>query len=99
MAIGEFDDVVWFIGDEHGVGDLESVVGLGDAVEDEGGLSLAFEFGEGLSELVWCHEWVRSWETPPLRLGLVESSLACASGSLIQASPLTSGLVGFVVSR
>jgi hypothetical protein len=63
LAVGEFDEVIRLVGDEHGfVDDEDGLVGR-EACEAEGGVACAVEFFEGLSELVWGHvEPVREGE-------------------------------------
>lgn len=58
FAVGEFDQVIRLVGNEHGVGD-DAGIGLRDVVlsgaEVDVQVALTVEFAEGLSELVVGH--------------------------------------------
>jgi len=69
LAVGEFDEVVWLVGDEHGFVDEDGGFVGGHGGEAEGGVAGAVELAEGLSELFGGHgegvghmvKWGETW--------------------------------------
>ena len=55
LSVGDFDEVVGLVGDEHGPLDVEVGVVVGHVREGEVGVAFAVEFGQGFAELVGSH--------------------------------------------
>ena len=78
FAVGDLDQVVGLVGDEHGAVDGEDGEGLGHAGDGERGVAFAVELAEGLSELVGCHGGKEALGTGHQALGKAGLALVVA---------------------